>query len=431
MSNSLLIRNASQILQVCDSGEKFLAGKAAGKLAQLDAEPKNGLSLVVKEGVIDDIGLDSEIAERHDVSGFDDVIDAEGKCVVPGLVDGHTHPVWAGDRVHEFSMKLAGATYMEVHKAGGGINFTVEKTKKATEKELYDLLMPRLHRMLKAGTTTAECKSGYGLETEAEIKMLKVLEKAKKHQPVEISSTFLGAHSVPKGKRAEDATNDVIKWQLSKVMKLNETGQLNVENIDVFCEKGCFNVQQTKAILQAGKERAKLRINFHGEELSNLGSAQMGARELKAEAISHLEEVSDEGIKAMAESGTVAVILPTTAYILRLPSPPVRKMIDEGVIVALGTDFNPNAFCLAMPTVMHLAAVNQGMSLSEVFAAATINAAHSIGRSATHGSIEVGKVADLLIIDAPRWEHLIYQLSGHDDVIDQVIKGGKVVHKKH
>lgn len=319
---------------------------------------------------------------------------------------------------------------MEVHKAGGGINFTVERTRKASEKDLYDLLMPRLNRMLRAGTTTAECKSGYGLDTDTEIKMLKVLEKAKKTQPVEISSTFLGAHSVPKGKRADDATKDVIEKQLAKVIKMNEMGQLNVENIDVFCEKGVFNVQQTKAILQAGREKANLRINFHGEELNNLGSAQMGARELKAEAISHLEEISDEGIKAMAESGSVAVILPTTAYILRLPSPPVRKMIDEGVIVALGSDFNPNAFCLAMPTVMHLAAVNQRMSLSEAFAAATINAAHSIGRSATHGSIEIGKVADLIILDAPRWEHLIYQFSGHDDVIDKVIKAGKVVHKK-
>merc|ERR1711962_664441 len=160
---------------------------------------------------------------------------------------------------------------------------------------------------------------------------------------------------------------------------------------DVFCEKGCFNVQQTKEILVAGRE-VGMRVNFHGEELSNLGSAQMGAMELKAEAISHLEEVSDEGIKAMAESGSVAVILPTTAYILRLPAPPVRKMIEEGVIVALGTDFNPNAFCLSMPTVMHLAAVNLRMSLAEVVSASTINAAHSIGRSDTHGSIEKGKV---------------------------------------
>jgi len=408
-----------------------LAGQAAtAKLAQLDAKPNDALSIVIKGGLIEDIGFDSEVAARHDVTSFDDVIDACGKCVVPGLIDGHVHPVWAGDRVHEFSMKLAGASYMEVHKAGGGINFTVERTRKASEKDLYDLLMPRLNRMLRAGTTTAECKSGYGLDTDTEIKMLKVLEKAKKTQPVEISSTFLGAHSVPKGKRADDATKDVIEKQLAKVIKMNEMGQLNVENIDVFCEKGVFNVQQTKAILQAGREKANLRINFHGEELNNLGSAQMGARELKAEAISHLEEISDEGIKAMAESGSVAVILPTTAYILRLPSPPVRKMIDEGVIVALGSDFNPNAFCLAMPTVMHLAAVNQRMSLSEAFAAATINAAHSIGRSATHGSIEIGKVADLIILDAPRWEHLIYQFSGHDDVIDKVIKAGKVVHKK-
>jgi len=427
---TVLVKNAQQILQVCGQGERFLAGEAAGKLAQMESNGKEGLSMLIKDGVIADLGLDSEVSER--IGGTEtvvDVIDASGKCIVPGLVDGHVHPVWAGDRVHEFSMKLAGASYMEVHKAGGGINFTVEHTRKASEKELYDLLMDRLDRMIRHGTTTAECKSGYGLETETEVKMLKVLEKAKKNQPLEISSTFLGAHSVPKGKRAEEATKDVIQNQLAKVVRLNRTGQLNVENIDVFCEKGCFNVQQTKEILVAGRE-VGMRVNFHGEELSCLGSAEMGAEDLKAEAISHLEEVSDEGIAAMAKHGTVAVILPTTAYILRLPSPPVRKMIDGGCIVALGSDFNPNAFCLSMPTVMHLAAVNLRMSLSEAMAGATINAAHSIGRSETHGSIEKGKVGDFLIINAPRWEHLIYQFSEQGNVIEKVFKKGNVIYSK-
>ena len=182
------------------------------------------------------------------------MIDAGGQAVIPGFVDGHTHPVWAGDRVHEFAMKLAGASYMEVHAAGGGIHFTVDKTREASEQELLDLLVPRLQRMLRAGTTTVECKSGYGLDAENEVKMLRVLERAKKLVPIEISSTFCGGHAVPKGSNAEKATEDVIVNQLAQVIKENASGNLNVENIDVFCEKGVFEIEDSRRMLKAGQE---------------------------------------------------------------------------------------------------------------------------------------------------------------------------------
>merc|ERR1711936_859752 len=189
-------------------------------------EAASGLSIVVDEhGNITDLGPDAEIENRYAKSSFERVLDVSGKTIVPGLVDAHTHPVWAGDRVHEFAMKLAGATYMEVHKAGGGINFTVEKTKAASEAELLNLLMDRLERMLKAGTTTVECKSGYGLETETEMKMLTALEKAKSLTQIEISSTFLGAHSVPKGKTAEEGTKDVIEVQIPAMQELIRQGK--------------------------------------------------------------------------------------------------------------------------------------------------------------------------------------------------------------
>jgi len=311
-----------------------------------------------------------------------------------------------------------------VHAAGGGIHFTVDKTREASEQELLDLLVPRLNRMLRAGTTTVECKSGYGLDAENEVKMLRVLERAKKLVPIEISSTFCGGHAVPKGSNAEKATKDVIENQLAQVLRENASGNLNVENIDVFCEKGVFEIEDSRKMLEAGK-KAGLRVNFHGDELFPLGGAEMGA-ELKAEAISHLEEISPAGIQGMADAGSVAVILPTTAYILRLKHPPVRDMINCGVIVALGTDFNPNAYCLSMPTVMHLACVNLRMSLPEALAAATINAAHSLGRSSTHGSIEVGKVADMVLLTEKKWEHVVYQF-GQQDVIKQVVKGGDIV----
>eukprot|EP00095_Tigriopus_kingsejongensis_P002005 maker-scaffold652_size119135-snap-gene-0.15 protein:Tk02005 transcript:maker-scaffold652_size119135-snap-gene-0.15-mRNA-1 annotation:"probable imidazolonepropionase" len=430
----LCLHGAEQIVQVVKDGRSFLTGTDMRNLAILKArhhptklDAKDGLTVLVSsDGRVSDLGYDSDVLPKYQDTIFDVKMDVSGHCILPGLIDGHTHPVWAGDRVHEFAMKLAGATYMEVHEAGGGINFTVDHTRKASHQELEDLLIPRLNEMLNAGTTTVECKSGYGLDAENEIKMLEVLESAAQKVPIEISGTFCGAHSIPKGSNAEAATQDVIEVQLPKVVALKKQGLLNtIENIDVFCEKGVFDRDQSEAILKAGQKEG-LRINFHGDELNCLNGAEMGAS-INAEAISHLEEISHEGIQAMAQSGSVAVILPTTAYILRLKSPPVRKMIDEGVIVALGSDFNPNAHCLTMPTVMHLACVNQYMSMEETLAAATINAAHSLGRGKTHGSIEVGKVADLLLTKTERWEHLIYQLGSHMKLITMVVKGGKVV----
>ncbi|XP_033647145.1 probable imidazolonepropionase [Asterias rubens] len=422
----LLVKNAKQIAVVCNGNQRVLRGAEMSRVEVLEAEGGGGVSIIVDLcGIIVDIDYTSAIEKKYSDASFDRVIDAKGMCVLPGLVDGHTHPVWAGDRVHEFAMKLAGATYMDVHKAGGGIGFTVQHTRSASEEDLFNLLKPRLEGMLHAGTTLAECKSGYGLETATEMKMLKVLDRARKELPIEISSTFCGAHSVPKGMTSEEATADVINKQIPELQTLVQSGEIQVDNIDVFCERGVFDVDQSRRILEAGV-KIGLTINFHGDELSSLGSAEMGAS-LKATAISHLEEISDAGIQAMSEAGCVAVILPTTAYILRLKPPPVRKMIESGVPVALGSDFNPNAFCLSMPLVMHLACVNLRMTMDEALVAATINAAASLGKSMTHGSLEVGKVGDMIIIDAPRWEHLIYQLGNHANLIKHVIKRGDVV----
>jgi len=426
MSNLLIIRHARQIVHVCNKSESMLRGKEMAHVAV--TESSNGLSLVVgDDGCIKDFGEDAELEAKYRQCAFQKEIDASGKAILPGLVDGHTHPVWVGDRVHEFAMKLAGATYMDVHKAGGGIHFTVDHVQKATEEELCSSLLERLKRMVKSGTTLVEAKSGYGLNAESEVKMLKALEKAKEcFKDIEISSTYCGAHAIPRGKSMEEATNDVINIQIPKIKELNDSKELSVENIDVFCEKGVFDTDASERILQAGKEIG-LAINFHGDELHPMNSGELGAK-LDARAISHLEEVSDEGIQAMSRKSVVAVILPTTAYILRLKPPPVRKMIEAGVAVALGSDFNPNAFCLSMPLTMHLACVILRMSMNEALAAATINAAASLGRSQTHGSIEVGKVADMIVVDAPRWEHLIYQMGSHNELIKYVIKNGRVVH---
>ncbi|KAG7456292.1 hypothetical protein MATL_G00250330 [Megalops atlanticus] len=425
MSNTfrLYIKNAKQVVLVCNSGERYLTKDGMQKLSVIE----NGSLVVGKDGLVKAVGQADTIASQFEGASFENVIDASGMCVIPGLIDGHTHPVWAGDRVHEFALKLAGATYMEVHQAGEGIHFTVEHTRQASEDELLSSLKQRLRRMLRAGTTLVECKSGYGLELDTEMKMLAVLEKAKQSLPIGISSTYCGAHAVPKGKTVAEATEDILKVQLPGLREKMVQGELKVDNIDVFCEKGVFDLDSTRAILQAGKDMG-LQINFHGDELHPMNSAQLGA-ELGALAISHLEEVTNEGIAAMAKSKTSAVLLPTTAYILRLPQPRARDMLEAGVIVALGSDFNPNAYCCSMPMVMHLACVNMRMSMNEALAAATINAAYSLGKSHSHGSLEVNKQGDLLLINSSRWEHLIYQFGGHQELIKYVIIKGNIVYE--
>lgn len=429
----LLVKGAKQVVTVRNDGNiRVLRGKEMQHVDIIDAKGEDGVSILVdSNGRIEFVGLDTERVSKYPKSEeeAEQVIEADGKCIVPGLVDAHTHPVWVGDRVHEFAMKLAGASYMEVHEAGGGIHFTVEHTRKASHDELYVSFSKRLYDMMSAGTTCVECKSGYGLDTETEIKMLKVIETAKREHPLTISSTFCGAHAIPKGSTAEKASEDVINNQLPAIKRLMKEGQLHVDNIDVFCEKGVFDLEQSRAILEAGKA-AGLQINFHGDELHPLNGAEMGA-ELGALAISHLEEISEEGIAAMARSGSVGVVLPTTAYILRLKPPPVRRMLEAGMAVALGSDFNPNAYCMAMPTVMHLACVLLRMTMPESLIAATLNAASALGLSKDYGSLSRGKFADLIIIDAPRWEHLIYQFGCHDKIIDYVIKKGHIAHTKY
>jgi len=216
------------------------------------------------------------------------------------------------------------------------------------------------------------------------------------------------------------------KIQIPQLVKLKEEGKISPSNIDVFFEKGVYELNNTRKILKEGKEKANLKLNFHGDELNHVGSGELG-EELGATAISHLEKIDDNGMDAMARKNIVAVLLPTTAYILRLEYPKARKLIEKGVAVALGTDFNPNAHCLSMPFVMHLACVNMHMKMNEALVAATLNSAASLGISSTHGSIEVGKIADFVIVDSIKWEHVIYELV--DPPISSVWKRGKIIYQ--
>ncbi|CAF3683428.1 unnamed protein product [Adineta steineri] len=428
MTLRTLIYGARQIVTVThNNGEKMLCGKDMHNIGIIKSDTV-GLSLMIENENIIAIGTDDDIARTFEGVEVDEKIDASGCCILPGFVDAHTHPIWAGDRVHEYAKKLAGATYMEIMREGGGIGFTVEQTRLATDKDLLVSLVARLKRMLCAGTTYVECKTGYGLEWPDELRLLKLLEQARSHIPIGISITYCGAHAVPKNKTAEEMTDDIVNNQIKALKKLIDNKELNVSDIDVFCEKGVYDTEQSRRILLAGKQIG-LEANFHGDELNYTGSAEMGA-EIGARAISHLECISDEGIHAMAKAKTIGVILPHTGYLLRIELPPVRKMIDAGVPIALGTDANPNAFSSAMSISMNLACVLCHMTLEEALAAATINSAAALGISDKYGSIEVGKKADLIICRCPSWEHIIYQFGDHTHLIRHVIKHGTIVYTK-
>lgn len=301
------IRHAKQLVIVSSDPSHNSRPYKVGSSMDVVELIEDGGMVVGHDGRIVAVGSDAEIAAKYDTPpaaaagdggsaspsafAFQYELDARDLCILPGLVDGHTHPVWAGDRVHEFKLKLDGATYMEIHQAGGGIGYTVTHTRAASEESLLTSLLERLDRALRLGTTTLEAKSGYGLELDTELKMLRVIQKAHDLHPIDLVGNYCGAHSVPKGSTAAEATADILGKQLPAIMRAKgEMGLSTLEMIDVFCEKGVFEREDTAKILKAGQE-AGLAINFHGDELSPIQAAELGA-ELNATAISHLEHVS-------------------------------------------------------------------------------------------------------------------------------------------
>ena len=390
MSSALLIRNLSQI--ATPTGRSGVRGAAMRKLAVHE----NSV-IVVRDGRIDYVG-----PERRTDFPITEDFDARRATAIPGFVDSHTHLPWAGFRESEFNRRLQGETYEQIAASGGGIASTVRETRAASEQRLADNVLERARRMSRHGTTTAEAKSGYGLNVADEVKQLRAIQKANESSPVRLIPTCLAAHEFPSEKR-EEYVGEIVNAILPAVAK---------EKLAVFCdafvERGVFTREQGERVLRAGTALG-LKPRMHADEFSDTDGASLAAG-LNAASADHLMHVSQSGIAALGKSNTVANLLPATSFFLMSQRyAPARALIDAGAIVALSTDCNPgSSMTESMSMVMQLATLQMKMTVEESLTAATLNGAASLGLANETGSIEVGKRADIVLIDAPNYLHLVY-----------------------
>jgi len=411
----LLIENASEVITLRGGSRKPLLGEQMENLGII----KNG-GVAVNKGKIVSVTKTQEIEKKFEGK---ETIDASGKVVMPGFVDPHTHLVFAGSREDEFEMRIQGSTYMEIFERGGGILKTVKETRKTSRDELTKSCTKTLDVMLEHGTTTVEAKSGYGLTTSEEVKCLEVIKKLNEEHPIDIVPTFLGAHAIPL--EYKDNADEYVNLLINEMMPAVASRNL-AEFCDVFCEKGAFNLMQSKKILLSGKNHS-LTPKLHADEMTKLGGAELSA-ELKAISASHLLFASDEGLRAMAKNGVIAVLLPGTSLSLMTGRyADARKMIQWRVPLALGTDFNPSCWVESQQIIIALACHQMRMTSAETIAAVTINAAHALNRAQVVGSLEAGKKADVAVLNVPNHKFLGYRFG--TNLIDKVIKDGKLAVK--
>jgi imidazolonepropionase len=361
---------------------------------------------------------------EREVSLGDDavIIDASGCVILPGFVDAHTHLAFAGSRHDEFALRLAGATYEEIARAGGGILSTVRATRSASEEDLLEAIAARLDTMILNGTTTVEAKSGYGLTLESELRLLDVLAGAAGNHPVSVVGTLLGAHALPPEFREDRA--GYVKLVAEEMIPEASKGGL-ARHCDVFCERGAFSVEEARTILLAGKAHG-LAPRVHADQLSDSGGAALAA-ELEALSADHLDFVGDDGIRALASAGVSAGLLPGASFCLRSARhAPARKLIDGGVPVFLATDMNPGtSYTESMPAILTLGCLLLGMSVEEAVVACTLNAAHSLRLDSEIGSLQPGRKADFIVLNAPHYAHLAYHFGVNH--VTTVVKDGLAV----
>ncbi len=418
MANSLLITGASQLLTLSGVGPRR-------------GDSLSNLGLVIDGGVLVRDGLIAAMGTRGDVEKLPEAraaekLDLGGRVALPGFVDSHTHLVHAASRAEEYELKIAGASYEEIARKGGGILNSVKKLRAATSEALKKRALGALKLFAAYGTTTVEAKSGYGLDVASELKILRLHKELAAEQPLEIASTFLGAHAVPEEYRGKaDGADRYIK--LIEENLLPEIGENRLaEFCDVFCDRVAFTVEQSKRVLQAGRQWG-LAPRIHAEQLSRTGAAQLAVM-MRAASCDHLEQVNKNDIRALGKSETVATLLPGCDFHLGLKKyAPARALIDAGAIVSLATDYNPGTSpTLSMPMILSLACTQLRMSPAEAIAAATINGAYALRREKSVGSLEVGKQADLAVFEVADYREIPYYFGVNHCWM--TVKRGRVIH---
>lgn len=392
---SLEFRNAACL--VTPVGRTARAGRQQGEILRIP-----GAAVRVENGRLTFVGTEADYTKAFSGQAADVSIDATGMTLLPGLVDAHTHPVWAGDRGPEIGRRLAGESYASIAASGGGIVATVRATREASEETLRRLLKERLARMRSHGTTTAEAKTGYGLTVEDELKALRLLAEIDDPDLPRVVPTLLAAHEFPPELRDRRS-----EWVYAIVSEIVPGAAGLARFCDVFCEEGVFTVEESRRILTAARA-AGMGLRIHADELATSGGARLAA-ELSAASADHLLCIGDEEVRLLARSGTVAVILPGTAWWMRSKPAPARALIEAGVPVAVASDFNPGTcFTESLAAVAPHACLDSGLSTEETLTAMTLNAAASLGLAAEIGSLEAGKSADVVLLDAPDDRHLVY-----------------------
>ena len=403
---SYILKNIEQL--VTCSGFAAKHGKAMSDLGIIE-----NAAIVVTKGIITYVGATTDHLPLDSEEEYE-TIDATGKAVLPGFIDSHTHFVFGGYREEEFSQRMRGDDYLSILQRGGGIYNTVKATRKASFEELYKTAETRLDKMRAMGVTTIEGKSGYGLDKETELKQLRVMKQLQQNHRMNIVSTYLGAHAVPEG-YTEKTYVDFMLREILPVIKEENLA----ECCDIFCEKGIFGVKESERFLSEAQAMG-FKLKLHADEIVNTGGAEL-AVSLSALSADHLLQVSEKGIKALAESNTVATLLPCTAFSLKENYAKGRAMIDAGCAVALASDFNPGScFSYSIPLTIALACIYMKLSPEEAVTALTINAAAALGKADTGGSIDVGKKGDIIILEYPSYKFLPYHVGVN--IVERVIK---------
>ncbi len=412
---AILFKDISSLVTVDNAGMEYKVGSDMQSVGEIN----NGAMVVTDK--VEWVGKTEDVGSVIDEYQIDREVSLNGKTVLPGFVDSHTHIVFGGNRSSEFGMRLRGATYEEIAAAGGGIQNTVKATRNASIEELASVGEKLAKSAAKYGTTSIEIKSGYSLTTEGEIKQLEAIKHLSETLPLRVTPTFMGAHDFPPElKNDRDKYIDIVVNEM--IPKVSESNL--AEYCDVFVDKGYYTTEQGTRVLEAGKKYGLLPKS-HCDELADVGAAAMAA-DVGAVSADHLLFINDDGIEKMKQSGTVAGLLPGTAYFIKMPYAPARKLIDRGVITAVATDCNPGScFTENMQTILSLSVINMGMTAEEAINAATINGAYSIRKSDTVGSLEVGKHADFIICNCDNYIDLFYHFGINH--VEQTWIGGKQV----